>query len=1044
MSGFYHSFVTNDPVLIKLGAGTFTKESLKNKLKKWTADDIGDEEFFQYWPDPTIDDLFGDANTGNWTASQFNKSSASSSSVSKTWDEISSLIDQFEQRADVLSIQHETKEDAATARQAAKDWMDSNINYIKHGAERCFVLNGPIFYNGTKKTDIVTKLFFNIPGAGVDHQKRVVAQKGHNTVAAVAQTATGLKYSRVKTDDARAEQHAGLYIRPDNIVDGATGDLATGKLRMSYNDSLGMWESSQTILARLLTALPAAGNISFTIPKEDSNGYLETDSDSSGFYSKSSKYYTGKFSTGLAIPVSMQDGNPHLFGPNIIIEHNAKRIEKIMVVNRSEKVFTEGTLVMCTLIGSEWIVQEFSTAGEGLPTQFGTWTFSKLIANSDAFFRDVAKSNELWTATTYENYAKERWYYEWKNSAGGTLLSFHDATDIMNMNNGSAHHKFHPSNGYFAATSFDSAKYFGRTSVDTAMAELQQDWLNGTDLKNFWGPVFPDGYNQVLAGIDNGVPAGINHEKYFPQEGYVGERSNIPADMAVNGYYSDDNQSSPILPLDYWQELLHAGGSFYQNALTYRTNIYNSQTVSQNRGLTPTNPNKLQFSPLMAELVIQSDPRAAALDAPYEQRNNIHEWMQADEYSKGDPHMFGKMFERFSTSKVGDYLPYDYFVTSAPLTKPTGTLRIYSESGGDQYEGLNLVGITAAINRFSRPGGGAINIEVFEDFGPPQFTSVTSGQAATFNGVAAFFGIASFNPGSGPQQYGFPQYGSLTDNYNSFGTTALHCRIFDAWPREDTIWDTRYFAALHFNPTAPKEGEEQSSVDFQVPTLDSGGFPSEGTDVTALSGLKKKDDWVWDTIRRGKLLSAGGFAYKKLTIGLDMDSVNIVKAGTVAETDILELPGNNVKIKVLASGGAVTGVECTYTDEFGNLMIGEDFDQGSFEETYIDPDSGSSYKGYILRYSDAVIILQGIVRYIPKIDAGPREHGGIKRLTTGTGGDSGRITGLSTSEFSLNPNDTGEYDAYFFFHNDISHTFMFEYGGSQYPGFAQYITMNIS
>jgi len=91
-----------------------------------------------------------------------------------------------------------------------------------------------------------------------------------------------------------------------------------------------------------------------------------------------------------------------------------------------------------------------------------------------------------------------------------------------------------------------------------------------------------------------------------------------------------------------------------------------------------------------------------------------------------------------------------------------------------------------------------------------------------------------------------------------------------------------------------------------------------------------------------------------------------------------------------------------------------------------------------------VIILQGIVRYIPKVDAGPREHGGIKRLTTGTGGDSGRITGLSTSEFGLNPNDTGQYDAYFFFHNDISHTFMFQYSGSQYPGFAQYITMNIS
>lgn len=1046
-SSQYHSFVTNDPALIQLGLGTFSKESLKIALEQIATyeDEIGDEEFFQnYLKNGNADanTLFGQANTNNWTASRFNKSSNSYSSVSMSWSEISTLIDDFETTVEDLSIEHADKASAKAAHNAAKSWLDENINYIKHGSERCFVLEGPIFYDPQDgdTSEILTKLFFHVPGEGVDHEERTIAQKGIQVLAAVPRTATGLKYSRSKS----GSQHAGIYIKPDNAIEGSLNDIAAGPLRLSYNDSLGMWESSQTILARLLTDLPAAGNQAFQLPKEDSDGYLETESESAQLYSKGSKYYTGKFTTAIAAPVSMKDGNPHMFGPNVIVDYNEKRIEKIRVVNRSEKPFTAGTLVLCTLIGSEWIAQEFSTLGEGLPTQMGTWTFSKLIANSDAFFRDAAQTSNQWTATKYENYARARWYYEWKGASGGTLLGFHNATEIMNLNQGSSDHGFTPSNGYFAASSFDIAKYLSYINVEVAAANLQTDFLNGEDLPNWWGPSFPDGYNQNLGTGDNGGPAGINNGKYFPQDPFTGQRSETPADIAVNGFYSDENFSSPILPLDYLQELLNGGGSFYDNAYTYRNEIYSNQTVVQNRGLTPSNPNRIQFSPLCAEMVIHADPKASTLTGAYDKRPDIQTTMSGAGFANGDPHMFGKMFERFSTSNVGDYLPYDYYVQSKPLTKPTGTLRIYGTESGD-YEGLNVVGITSAINRFGRPGGGALNIEVFQDFGPPQFTSVTPGQSASFQGVLSILaGSPIINPGSGPQEYGFPQYGSISDNYNTFGTTALHCRIFDAWPREDTIWDTRYFAALHFNPSGQDE-DGFNSVDFPVPTLNGGGFPSEGTVINSSHDLKNRNDWTLDQIRRGKLLSAGGFVYKKLTIGLDPGSVVIAKAGTSAETDTLEISTFNVKMRVLASGGAVTGVDFTpYADELGNMMNGEDLDGNAFKESYVDPDTGSQYTGFIVQFSDAVLVFQGVVRYIPKKDPGPQEHGGIKRLTTGTGGDSGRITGNVTTEFALNPNDTGQYDAYFFFHNDISHTFMFGYPATQYPGFAQYITMNLS
>lgn len=1139
MSGFYHSFVTNDPVLIKLGAGTFTKDSLQNKLANWTADDIGDEAFFQYWPNPTVDDLFGNANTGNWTASQFNKSSSSYSSVSKTWGEISSLIDQFEKRADILSIQHADKDTASAQRRAAKDWLDSNINYIKHGSERCFVLYGPIFYDGTKKVDIVTKLFFNIPGAGVDHQKRVVAQKGNNVIAAVAQTPTGLKYSRVKTDNARAEQHAGLYIRPDNMVDGTTGDLATGKLRMSYNDSLGMWESTQTILARLLTPLDGAKNVKFQIPDEDSKGYLKKDSDSEKFYQKTSDYYSGSFTTGVAAPVSMQDGNPHLFGPNIIIEHNEKRIEKIRVVNRSEKSFTQGTLVMCTLIGSEWIVQEFSNlSDQNFPTKVGSWTFSKLIANSDAFFRDANSSDFIWSISDYESKARSAWYASWQSSSP-SVLSIHNVGYIARNNGAGGASDFNPSLGYYSASSFDftGSDYGGKSNgtsipciygnIDKALS-ITQGYLFGTDFGPAWGPFFPDGY--VAAGprrsSGTGVPYGQNAKQYF-NGGSVSidatSANNLIADIATNGPYDENHTSGPILPIDYWQQLLSGGGSFYETCKTYRQNVYNFPTYlgggtgpgNAMYGWSPSNPNRIHFSPLSAEMVAHTDKYA-----PWarDDRADMYSYFRAKYPPPAGDTVFDPIFDRFrqiatlsgnqggvdgcgtlaiitgqcnggssipsvdlcsiytpqvttvgggpceggllaiitntcdkepgtevSTGIDPQYDPstmleYGCYVVNSPLCVPNGTMRGIDEP-------FVMVGIIAGINRFSRVGGGSVNIETNQYFGIKPNRQVT-GSSGSLSILPIGLGTVVGSSAPSLFEYSYPQYGSPTDNYNACGTTALHCRIFDAWPREDTIWDTRYFCALHFNPSYPKDGEDNTSVDFQVPTLSDGTIPAAGATVDSNSNYKDIEDWYWDYIRRGKLLTGGGFTYHKRTIGLDFNSVVIAKAGSDLE-DLgasnleITLPQNNVVCSAIVTGGQLTGVVCTSRDAEGNLQSGENFDAADFKDVYVD-DDGVTHTGYVLYFNNAVAIIQGIVRDIVQTDTGPKDHGGPKRLTDGSSGGDDVVEGNKTSEFNLEPNDSGEYDAFFFFHNDVTHTALFAYPGSQVPGFYQYVIASIS
>ena len=44
-----HQFLTNDPVFLKYGSGSFTKKSIKNVLKgmRDDGDNISDEEFYK-------------------------------------------------------------------------------------------------------------------------------------------------------------------------------------------------------------------------------------------------------------------------------------------------------------------------------------------------------------------------------------------------------------------------------------------------------------------------------------------------------------------------------------------------------------------------------------------------------------------------------------------------------------------------------------------------------------------------------------------------------------------------------------------------------------------------------------------------------------------------------------------------------------------------------------------------------------------------------------------------------------------------------------
>ena len=166
---------------------------------------------------------------------------------------------------------------------------------------------------------------------------------------------------------------------------------------------------------------------------------------------------------------------------------------------------------------------------------------------------------------------------------------------------------------------------------------------------------------------------------------------------------------------------------------------------------------------------------------------------------------------------------------------------------------------------------------------------------------------------------GYQRWGSSGDGQMDFGTTAGYVKVYDAWPEEQTIFDPRYFAVMHFNagqlmtiPGGKFVGDpaqddsskmdeytnmyrwvdnEEFDVDYRVPTVS--GNPGdvnlieieEGREVFSdfahsqlrgVAGLiRPKEEWKVVTTRRGMLLP---FKYRKKTLCLTSTDTNVASA----------------------------------------------------------------------------------------------------------------------------------------------------------------------
>jgi hypothetical protein len=785
-------------------------------------------------------------------------------------------------------------------------------------------------------------------------------------------------------------------------------------------------------------------------------------------------------------------------GPNFVDCKNGEKLEKVRIINRTNNTYEVGTTVKLTNIDGFWCAEPY--AGETRPKapRFGEWSFAKLIANSDVYFKDndyYTTGSKSRSVKDYEAQARSKFYYNQTyelirnkdRGANEEVISQIRSNGNYNITDGLVDSNFFPANRYYISTVYDQlaeeyggwskVSVIGRTNMK--LAERGNDVFFDQDCPFFWGPLFSNGYSYIT----------FNEEYSAPD--YIQEVTN--PQLPMRGTEPDERLDPNHLPAETVSNILDFENIIYnynQLGLVPISGVLTNKLLKPTYyGSTPIGLNSLQFVPLTFEFVGHNDiwSQARFLSDNANSARKIYESIDKyfqdlysiDPSNRSTVGYFGNMFDRLGDR--GKYIPvvdkisdvdagfiftgycqqlyykayegnppsnvnsiaYDCYIRREPTSTPLGAPDYFNDTG--EYLGANCVGIISAHNKITKKGGGDINIAVAHiNIGLASNKQATGGGSLFSNFFDGMF-LNMINTGAAARNVERAMWGSTSDNIDSFGTTALHIRIFDSWPEELTIFDPRYFAVLHFNPGDLYSIEGESSVDFASIDLAVGSIVEPRQEIPQIK----------NTIRRGQLLSNGGFKYKYKTLGLH-PTLNQI-AGTnngsgFASGDTIKtgLPGEDgnpsveITITTVNEEGGITGY--TVTNPGVNYTV-ESFvrtDSTAENPTPIDvvpitlksPAEGGR--------SAVIWFLNLIVVEIEKIDEGPKEHTpGPLRLTYASNG-AGYINKTKETTINLPSNSTGQYDTYFHFHNDITHTAMLEHGSSQVIGFGQYLDMTIT
>ena len=757
----------------------------------------------------------------------------------------------FDQNQTVLGLEqvyelidyHDLKQSRRNA--PTDQGKDALIHAIKNSSSGCLMIqmNRSNLLPGIEGVALI-KLYFQ--DSGKRNTERVMVSKPQ-MMAGVPTTVGGTQYSARSTRNHQQDSpdNVGSYIPPSEGGADNPANTVAAPVSYHYNSADKTWESgTRQCLGKLLTDVAGAA-INKAVPPSN----VENNSD---YYDPESPFYAGAFTTGKAMLMSPQNGNPHVFGPTIVQCEN-KNTEIVTCVNRSPKAFTAGEQVMLSYIGGEWIITPLGDGDTQAAVTVQPWSFCKYIATSDGYFKNINDETRIVRTDTYLEAAREKFYtgdYIYAMSSEASKIGL-DPKELTRWNQNPLNYdvfdmvesvNFQPpssGDGYYFTTVYDMFnQQFGGLLDDSVVKVSRGNEVNPSLLPQvinvydeslptdrtflyheivfpFWGPVHSEGFTKINKFSNSDFYTNFDSEYFDRDKATLNgiNRFNIPSEMASkilsgkhiieayerlgNSSYDPDGEGSQDI--------------FDRNAarnLTIYAPFYESDG----------NHNHIQYIPL-TDTALGSADRMSVYSTDYGGDRQFRE--QAKRMtSMGDKDLWAqKFFDReflvkpyTIQSNCTEYegatnlyangglnlIPYDCYMTRRPVSTPTGAPR-YFRNGGE-YLGANALGVVSGWSSFSKAGGGDVNFEVRQSLGLVMERIATGSSTDNTTIIPGLLGLLTGGVDSTLRNRETPQWGSASDSLTSFGTSALHVMIYDYWPESDTFFDPRYFTVIHFNP----------------------------------------------------------------------------------------------------------------------------------------------------------------------------------------------------------------------------------------------------
>lgn len=249
---------------------------------------------------------------------------------------------------------------------------------IQNSASGCITFDVTYPVLGENKD---AKIKLSIMESRDSQSDRSMSFKGAPFITSPGKTSYNATYSQRATSSAPE----GAYVSTDGDEDNPENNVS-GKMRLTYDSSIGEWHSgTQQILARLLEDVPTAD-----IP-EFSAEALESLNREDYYGGSEAAGYMGNFTKGVAIPLSAENGNPYLFGPDFKDGCTGDNKAKITAINRLNNSYRAGDIVVLSQMSGEngnWVI-----VSPGSPEEtkkkltFGNFEYQQFLTPTISWFK---------------------------------------------------------------------------------------------------------------------------------------------------------------------------------------------------------------------------------------------------------------------------------------------------------------------------------------------------------------------------------------------------------------------------------------------------------------------------------------------------------------------------------------------------------------------------------------------------------------------------------------------------------------------------------